>query len=56
MPEILPQFSRLANLSLPEPTVKQVIREHYSSTREFTPLAKVPEPYYTFADTFSCGI
>ncbi len=55
-PEIKPEFAAIADLKLPEPTHPFVVRESYSVERETQPLVKLPEPYETFADTFSYGI
>lgn len=52
----LPEFAPLADVALPEPNVKQVVREHYSVNRPFTRLPRIPEPYDSFAETFSYGI
>jgi hypothetical protein len=56
--EPLPEFAALADQlkPLPEPTVKKAIHDEYKPGRGFQPFAKVPEPYVTFADTFSYGI
>ena len=54
--EVLPEFASVADLKLPEPNVKEVIHERYSTEREFKPLVRIPEPYVTFADTFSYGV
>ncbi len=56
--EPLPEFAGLADLlkPLPAPTVAKKIHEAYHPGRGFMPLARVPEPYKTFADTFSYGI
>lgn len=55
--EPLPEFAALADelKPLPAPTVATPIHEAYKPGRGFAPLAKVPEPYVTFADTFSYG-
>jgi len=52
----LPEFAPLAAISLPQPNVKKVVRERYSVNRPFTKLPRIPEPYDTFAETFSYGI
>lgn len=56
--EPLPEFAGLADLlkPLPTPTVEKKIHEAYHVGRGFQPLARVPEPYTTFAETFSYGI
>lgn len=51
----LPEFAELAEIVIPEPTVKANVYELYSAGRKaVTP--KIPEPYATFADTFSYGV
>lgn len=52
----LPEFAPLADIPLPEPNVKQVLRERYHSDRPFSRLPGIPEPYDSFAGTFSYGI
>jgi len=57
MPPEHPKYAEIANIKMPEPNVKQPIRERYHPDREFTPLvANIPETYVTFSDTFSYGI
>ena len=46
----------MADFRMPEPTVKAVLMENYYTDRPFTKSPKVPEPYETFADTFSYGM
>ncbi|MCD8145107.1 MAG: nuclear transport factor 2 family protein [Oscillospiraceae bacterium] len=50
-----PEFAAAADIHMPEPTVKQVLREHYSATRPFAASPRIPAPYETFAETFSYG-
>ncbi len=52
----LPEFASLREQTLPEPTVKQTIREVYTPGRPTSKLVRVPEPYATFSETFSYGI
>jgi len=52
----LPDFALMAAVSLAQPNVKKVLRERYSLNRPFTKLPRIPEPYNTFAETFSYGI
>ena len=51
----LPEFAE-ADFRLPEPNVKVTLRETYSADRPFTPPPPMPEPYDTFAETFSYGM
>ena len=52
----LPEFEEIKSIKIPEPNVPCAVRELYSADRPFTPLPEVPQPYKTFADTFSYGI
>lgn len=42
--------------SLPAPNVPICLREKYTPRRKFTKTPRLPEPYETFADTFSYGV
>lgn len=53
---VLPQFAALGELTLPAPTVPARLYEAYSPQREYTAPPRMPEPYATFADTFSYGM
>ncbi len=58
-PEPLPEdpaFAEMASVSIPAPNHPMVLRETYRADRPFTPSPRVPEPYKTFAETFSYGI
>jgi len=58
-PEQFPETEPYADMALfhmPEPTVKATLMENYYTDRPFTKSPKVPEPYETFADTFSYGL
>ena len=44
-----------AELKAPEPKVPEVLRELYSPLRAFRPAPRTPEPYDTFANTFTYG-
>lgn len=50
-----PAFAEMASFSMPKPTKPCVLRETYRADRPFTPSPRVPEPYQTFAETFSYG-
>ena len=50
-----PAFAAMSTISMPEPTKPCALRETYSAQRAFTPSPRVPEPYHTFAETFSYG-
>lgn len=52
----LPEFSELKDIKLPEPTVKETVYETYSASRGPAKPPRVPEPYKTFAETFSYGV
>ena len=58
-PEQFPEidaYAGMAAFQMPKPTVEAVLMENYYTDRPFTKSPKVPEPYETFADTFSYGI
>ena len=50
-----PGFEAMADFRMPEPTRPEVLRELYSPTRAFRPAPRTPEPYDTFAHTFTYG-
>lgn len=52
----LPEFASLKGINAPAPNNPSVLRERYSVNRPFTKLPRIPEPYDTFADTFSYGM
>ena len=52
----LPEFAELADIKLPEPTVKENVYEYYSADRKGAVTPRIPEPYTTFAETFSYGV
>lgn len=52
----LPEFAGLSNLTLPAPTVEKTVYTAYSPEREYAGGPRIPEPYATFADTFSYGL
>lgn len=51
-----PGFEAMAAFKMPEPTHPMVLRELYSPSRQFRPAPRIPEPYDTFANTFSYGM
>ena len=52
----LPEFESLRGLEPPKPTRAETLHARYSGTRAATKLPPLPQPYDTFADTFSYGI
>lgn len=54
--EVQPEFAALARVKAPKFTVERENHALYSPARPFTPPPALPEPYETFADTFSYGI
>lgn len=52
----LPEFEVLRGLTPPAPSRAETLHELYSGTRAAAKLPRLPEPYDTFADTFSYGI
>ena len=55
LPE-LPEFAELGEFKYPEYKVSKTIRTLYTPARPHTDAPRIPEPYNTFADTFSYGI
>lgn len=55
MPQ-LPEFAPLNDFEMPAYSVARTNRAYYSAARPLTPSPRIPEPYSTFADTFSYGI
>ncbi len=51
-----PAFAEMDSLSFPAPDKPCCLRKVYSAGRAFTPSPRVPEPYKTFAETFSYGL
>ncbi len=51
----LPAYAALKDCKLPEPTVKTPLRAYYTPSRPMARMPRLPEPYGTFADTFSYG-
>ena len=52
----LPEFAALKAVTPPRPNAPAVLRQRYTVDRPFTRLPRVPEPYDTFAETFSYGM
>ena len=52
----LPEFAALGEFHYPPYTVEKTFRALYTPERPHTDAPKIPEPYTTFADTFSYGI
>lgn len=58
-PEALPElpiYAPMKTFSMPEPSVPAVLAENYYADRPFAKSPAIPEPYETFADTFSYGL
>ena len=54
--EPVPEFAPMADFHLPEPNVPMTAMETFRPDRPRTRSPRCPEPYATFADTFSYGI
>ena len=54
--QVIPAYAFLAECTLPEPDVKQVNHEKFWRRRPVKPFPAVPQPYDTFAETFSYGM
>ena len=52
----LPEFAPLADFHYPEYSVCKQFRPLYSADRPTTPCPEIPQPYATFAETFSYGV
>ena len=52
----LPEFAELKDIVIPEPNVKQRNNELFSAKRGPAKPPRLPEPYTTFAETFSYGV
>ena len=55
LPE-LPEFAPLKDFAMPAYSVARPNRVQYSGRRPLTGSPEIPEPYRTFADTFSYGV
>ena len=53
--DTLPEFAELSKYTLPAPTVERSLWTLYSPRRPYTAPPRLPEPYDTFANTFSYG-
>ena len=51
----LPEFAALKDFAMPPYTVAEPVRALYSADRPLTEAPRIPEPYRTFAETFSYG-
>lgn len=51
-----PNFAPLKDFVFPQPNVPAILRENYYPGRPFTESPPLPEPYETFAETFSYGM
>lgn len=52
----LPEFAPLGEFKYPEYSVKKEFRALYSADRPVTECPEIPQPYETFAETFSYGV
>jgi hypothetical protein len=52
----LPEFAALADFRYPAYSVTKEVRALYTPSRPHTDAPSIPEPYTTFAETFSYGI
>ena len=52
----LQEFEALRGLVPPAPSKKEELHARYSGTRAATVMPRLPEPYTTFAETFSYGL
>ncbi len=52
----LPEFAELKDIRLPEPNHPAKVYVHYTPSRGPAQPPRIPEPYKTFAETFSYGV
>ena len=52
----LPEFAPLAEFAYPPYTETKTVREYYTPARPIVETPAIPEPYDTFADTFSYAV
>ncbi len=52
----VPQLAAMADFHMPEPNVKETVFETFYPDRPRARSPRIPEPYATFAETFSYGI
>lgn len=52
----LPEFAPLKDFTMPAYSMARPNRVQYSGRRPLTGSPRIPEPYHTFADTFSYGV
>jgi len=52
----LPEFASLKDIKLPEPNHPANVWERFSASRGPAKTPRLPEPYTTFAETFSYGV
>jgi hypothetical protein len=52
----LPEFAPLGQFQYPAYTVKTPLRALYTPDRPLTEAPQIPEPYETFAKTFTYGV
>ncbi len=50
------KYAALLDYKMPEPNVPKKLNEIYHGKRKLVPIPAIPEPYMTFAETFSYGI
>ena len=49
-------FETIGEMKMPAFSVEKKVYERYNSNRDFTAPPRIPEPYATFAETFSYGV
>ncbi len=54
--EPLPEFAELKDIEIPAPNHPAVVNELFSASRGPAKPPRLPEPYTTFAETFSYGV
>jgi hypothetical protein len=51
-----PEFAAVADIQDPKPNVPRELHKLYTSDRAFMTSPAIPQPYVTFAETFSYGL
>ena len=53
---VLPEYAAIADFQFPEPNVPAEVYEHWHDRRKNVDFPGVPQPYHSFADTFTYGL
>ena len=53
---VLPEYAAIADFKFPKPNVPAEVYEHWHARRKNVDFPGVPQPYHSFADTFTYGL